>query len=207
MTHVVRVWLDDRPGAFAEVATAIGALGVDLVGFDILETGGGRAIDELFIELHGSSPSELTGALDALRGVDVEDVRPVRTSVTDPRLDALDAAGALVEAAGSRGLLETLVGAVLSDFDADWVCVLDRSSMTNVVASGPVPTPQWCVAFVAGAAETPEMEAPDVAWAAMSDEQSLVMGRENRPLRNRERRQLEALTRIAGLRHAQLLPG
>lgn len=57
MTHVVRVWLDDRPGAFAEVATAIAALGVDLVGIDILETGGGRAIDELAVELYGSSPT------------------------------------------------------------------------------------------------------------------------------------------------------
>src|SRR5487761_2532462 len=49
----MRVWLTDRPGAFARLATVISEIGGDLVGIDILERGEGRAIDELTIDLAG----------------------------------------------------------------------------------------------------------------------------------------------------------
>ena len=46
-TYVVRVWVPDRPGALGAIASRIGAVRGDLIGVDILERGGGRAIDEL----------------------------------------------------------------------------------------------------------------------------------------------------------------
>src|SRR5258708_2115710 len=53
-SFVVRVWLPDRPGALGAVASRIGSVRGDLTGIEILERGGGRAIDELIVEL----PSE-----------------------------------------------------------------------------------------------------------------------------------------------------
>ena len=50
-TYVVRVWVPDRPGALGQVASRIGAVRGDVVGIDILERGGGRAIDELVVML------------------------------------------------------------------------------------------------------------------------------------------------------------
>ena len=73
---VVRVWLADRPGSLGEVATKIGEVGGDLVGVDILERNGARAVDELTVELtDGCSAESLAEALSQLCGVEVEDLR------------------------------------------------------------------------------------------------------------------------------------
>ena len=81
-TFVVRVWVPDRPGALGAVASRIGAVRGDLVGIDILERGGGRAIDELTVEL----PSDelvplLIEEMSQVDGIDVEDVRPAADSL------------------------------------------------------------------------------------------------------------------------------
>ncbi|MEO7442016.1 MAG: hypothetical protein ABIW46_00620, partial [Acidimicrobiales bacterium] len=85
-TFVVRVWVPDRPGALGAVASRIGAVRGDLVGIDILERGGGRAIDELVVELPSA---ELVGLLvtemGQVDGVDVEDVRAATEAAHDPR--------------------------------------------------------------------------------------------------------------------------
>ena len=47
ITIVVRVWMPDRPGALGQVASRIGAVRGDVLAIEILEQGGGRAIDEL----------------------------------------------------------------------------------------------------------------------------------------------------------------
>lgn len=61
---VVRVWLADRPGSLGQLASKIGAVGGDLVGIDILERDGARAVDELTVELpDGFSPESLAAAL------------------------------------------------------------------------------------------------------------------------------------------------
>src|SRR3954465_5626771 len=94
----VRVWVPDRPGALGAVASRIGAVRGDLVGIDILETGAGRAIDELAVVLPEARLVPLLvqggGEVD---GVDVEEVRAVEGPLPDPRLDALETAAALVD--------------------------------------------------------------------------------------------------------------
>ncbi len=50
-THVIRAWLPDRPGALGAVASRIGAVRGDVIGIDILERSGGRALDELMVRL------------------------------------------------------------------------------------------------------------------------------------------------------------
>src|SRR5262252_6900189 len=95
---VVRVWLPDRPGALGAIASRIGAVRGDLVGIDILERGGGRAIDELVVSLPDASLVDLlVHEVTQVEGVDVEEVRPALDSLRDPRLDALETAAVLVE--------------------------------------------------------------------------------------------------------------
>ncbi len=55
----MRVRLLDRPGALGLVASRIGAVGGDIVSLDILERGGGEAVDEFVIELAGDELVDL----------------------------------------------------------------------------------------------------------------------------------------------------
>src|SRR3954453_2641500 len=124
-TFVVRVWVPDRPGALGAVASRIGAVRGDLVGIDILERGGGRAIDELMVEL----PSEdlvplLVNEVAQVDGVDVEDVRPAVADLRDARLDALETAAVLVEQDDVDELLSALASRAARDFAAEWAAVV-----------------------------------------------------------------------------------
>src|SRR5205814_2453805 len=116
----------------------------DLVGIDILETGGGRAIDELAVEL----PEErlvplLVQEVGQVDGVDVEEVRAVDGPLPDPRLDALETAAVLVAQTDVVDLLEALTAAAQRDFVADWAAVFDIDGGDVLVSSGDPPEPVW----------------------------------------------------------------
>jgi hypothetical protein len=223
-THVVRVWLPDRPGALGAVASRIGAVRGDLVGIDILERGGGRAIDELVVALPDDGlVSLLVHEMSEVDGVDVEDVRPVRDAVHDPRLDALETAAVLVEQSSAGALLDALVSHAASDFESGWAALVGDDPLPER-AVGPVPPAAWLRAFVAGSRamdgrrfttvdggatgtsrRPAEDEGPhDVAWAELREAGVvLVLGRD-RAWRTRERRQLAAVARIADHRWTEL---
>src|SRR5687768_17713320 len=77
-TYVIRVWLPDRPGALGAVASRIGAVRGDVVGIEILETGGGQAVDELVVRLPQAQLVELLVVeVEQVDGARVEEVRPV----------------------------------------------------------------------------------------------------------------------------------
>ena len=210
-TFVLRVWLPDRPGALGAVASRIGAVRGDLVGIDILETGGGRAIDELAVEL----PEErlvplLVHEVGQVDGVDVEEVRTVEGPLPDPRLDALETAAALVEQVHVVDLLEVLTCEAQRDFAADWAAVVELDSGAVVVGTGETPEPRWLAAFLVGStssttAANGDAGPEDVAFAILPAAGiALVLGREAKTFRARERRQLLALARVAGQRWAEL---
>src|ERR1700733_766193 len=209
-TFIVRVWVPDRPGALGAVASRIGAVRGDLVGIDILERGGGRAIDELVVDLPDAGLVDLlVSEVSQVDGVDVEDVRMAPAAATDPRLDALETAASLVAHAEVGSLLDALARRSLSDFQSDWVTVLDLESSSQIITVGAAPASSWLGAFVAGsrASADPGSEGgpDDVAWADV-DAAGLVvvLGRKGRPFRARERRQLTALARIVDHRWAEL---
>jgi hypothetical protein len=211
-TYVVRVWVPDRPGALGAVASRIGAVRGDLVGIDILERGGGRAIDELVVDLPRADLVPLLIAEVAeVDGVDVEDVRLVTESLGDARLDALETAALLVEQVNVSALFEALAGRSSRDFQSDWAAVVDLSAPTPVATVGAVPPAPWLEAFVAGsrvslAPRAADVGPDDVAWAEMEAANLVVvLGRRGRPFRARERRQLAALTRIANHRWVELV--
>ena len=202
---VVRVWLPDRPGALGAVASRIGAVRGDLVGIDILETGAGRAIDELVVSL----PSDdlvplLVKEMQEVEGVDVEDIRAVRGDLPDARVTPLESAAELLSQPDAASVCSALVDHVVRDFETDWAAVLGSGGDPGVLAgSGEVPSPSWLAAFVAGSGGTGSSDTgpDDVAWAPIShDGAALVIGRDGRPFRARERRQLNALAKIVGWR-------
>jgi len=209
-TFIVRVWLPDRPGALGAVASRIGAVRGDLVGIDILERGGGRAIDELVVELPRHDLVDLLVAeISQVDGADVEDVRPAPSASLDPRLDALETASSLVAHATVESLLEALARRSLSDFQSDWVAVVDLETLSPVVTVGAAPPPSWLGAFVTGSRASldpaPEGGPDDVAWADVDAARLVVvLGRKGRPFRARERRQLTALARIVDHRWIEL---
>jgi hypothetical protein len=210
-TYVLRVWVPDRPGALGSVASRIGAVRGDLVGIDILERGGGRAIDELVVDLPDAALVPLLlSEVGQVDGVDVEDIRPAPPSLADPRLDALETAALLVEQIDIDGLLLTLATHARHDFEADWGVVIDPGAQVPLAAVGSPPPTAWLAAFVSGSKSSVRVAAgecgpDDVAWASVdSADLAVVVGRRGRPFRARERRQLAALARVASSRWSEL---
>jgi hypothetical protein len=209
--YTLRVWVPDRPGALGAVASRIGAVRGDLIGIDILERGGGRAIDELVVDLPSDELVDLLVAeVSEVDGVDVEYVRRSSDALADPRLDALETAVDLVTQNSVDPLLYSLARSSLRDFQSDWATVFDPDGGERVASVGPAPPSAWIRAFLAGsraslAARPGEAAPDDVAWADL-DAAGLVLivGRKGRSFRIRERRQLSAVARIVDIRWAEL---
>lgn len=210
-TFLVRVWLPDRPGALGAVASRIGALRGDVVGIEILERGGGRAIDELVVQLPDATVMGLlVSEIAEVDGVDVEDVRPAPGAPADQRLDALDTAAVLVGATTQAALIGELVARAHEVFEAEWAAAVDTERALVAAAVGSSPPAAWLAAFVAGSRSSALVAAgdrgpDDAAWSALEGTAvAVVLGRRGRPFRARERRELSALARIAGLRAREL---
>lgn len=211
-SFVLRIWLADRPGALGAVASRIGAVGGDLVGIDILERGDGRAIDELTIDLPGKELIPLMLAkIGELDGVDVEDVRTVVAGMAHPLVDPLEIAADLLREQVVPALFEVLVNGAASAFSADWAAVVDPDGPVVLASSPDAPARAWLEAFVTGTRALAQesgaaASAVDVAWAGLEvSGLALLVGRDGRPFRARERRQLATLARVGDHRWHELV--
>jgi len=214
---VIRLWLADRPGSLGQIATRIGELGGDLLGIDILERDGARAVDELTVEVpDGYEPEDLAKALSQLPGVEVEDLRHRVSQAPFAGRDPLDTAVLLAESSGTVELSNVLVEGVCTAFACDWCALLDMGG-TEVIALvkvGNPPSAAWLGAFVAGAqaglslaiSEGAGLVGPrDVAWAPLDSSGLVVVaGRDGPPFRSRERRQLQQLCRVADAKWSEI---
>jgi hypothetical protein len=210
-TFVLRVWLPDRPGALGAVASRIGAVGADVIGIDILERGGGRAIDELIVDLPDPALVPLLlQEVTEVDGVDVEDIREATSAALDPRLDALETAAMLIGSPSSDSLLESLCEYAAATLSADWGVVLTLDDRVIESVRGNAPHAEWLAAFIDGSRASARLggdgAAPDdVVWAALANAGlALVLGRDGRPFRARERREVAALARIVDSRFRTL---
>lgn len=208
-TYIVRVWLPDRPGALGQVASRIGAVRGEIVGIDILERGGGRAIDELAVTLPSADADlvELMVAeVRAVDGVDVEEVRPVDGENHDPRADALETAAIIVGATDRADLLDAVVTHGRRCLGGAWAAIVQLDGGGVLAVDGDVPSEAWIVAFVEGSRATRAPEASergpdDVVWSPLpAANLAVVIGRHGSGFRARERRQVAALARIADTR-------
>lgn len=198
---LVRVWLPDRPGALGLVSARIGAVHGDIVGIDVLEQGGGIAVDEFAVVLPDPELVPLlVRELEQVDGTSVEEVRTV-ADFPDPRLDALETAATICTATSTDDLVTRLTGKLHSEFGATWAALLVGDDLRY--SSGPTPLADSLLALAAGTAASPmvtrgEAGPDDLAVAAIEEyNATLLLGRDGRPFRRRERAQLLALARIA----------
>ncbi len=209
-TYVVRLWLPDRPGALGQVASRIGSLRGDVVGIDILERGGGRAVDELVVDLpDGGLVDLLVSEIQQVDGVAVEDVRRVARERPDAGLEALGIAATLAEEAPAHRL-DRLCKELAALVDGEWVAALDVAAGTvlhDLSLTARLPDPSWLIAFVDGTRHLDHAAqasgAPgELAWGwldrpgAASTDLVVAVGRTVRPFHTRERQQIALLCRV-----------
>ena len=205
--YILRLWIPDRPGALGQVASRIGAVRAEIIGIDILERGGGKAVDELAVELPDDSLVDLlVSEIRAVDGVDVEEIRPVDGSNHDPRAEALETAAIIVGASARVDLLEAVVTHGRRLLGGTWAAVVEIDDGAVLAVDGDVPPAAWLAAFVAGSraaagSGASEGHLDDVVWAPLpATALALVIGRSSSGFRARERRQVAALARIADTR-------
>ncbi len=187
-TVVLRVWLPDRPGALGQVASRIGSVRGDVLGIEILESGGGRVVDELVIGLSDASLVDLLIAeVSAVDGVSVEHVRPIDGDRVDPDLLAL-ASGAEIAEADPADRLAVLCAAVARVADAEWAVVIRDKRVVH--SFGEPPELPWLLAFLDGSQHLRDANgAPsDLVWAHLPRSGvAVAAGRSERTVRERER--------------------
>ena len=197
-TVVMRVWLPDRPGALGQVASRIGAVKGDVLDIEILETGAGRAVDELVIALPDDGLVDLmVSEVHAIDGVSVEHVREINGEHNDGGLLALSLAAELAEAKPDQRL-DALMDAVVRITDADWVLV--ARGRETVAVRGDSPSADWLHSLLAGSRHLgdPHATASDLFWSDMPVSGLwLAAGRKERPVHVRERVRLDLFVRIA----------
>lgn len=191
--------MPDRPGALGQVASRIGAVRGDVLAIEILEQGGGRAIDELTVSLPDDSLLPLlTAEVDAVDGVSVESIRIVDPDRTDASLSALALGAAIAECPVSERL-DVMVHGVQRFSETDWVAVLRDGG--QIAAVGDVPDLGWLTAFLAGSEHLDGLDdsAPsDLLWATMTVSRLMVAaGRTGNPIHERERVRFSLLVRLA----------
>ena len=147
MSFLIRVQLPDRPGTLGAVASALGAIGADILSVDVVERGAGLAIDDLVVELpSGRLPDVLITAAESIEGVEVDAVRPY-AGVLDTHREL-----ELVEevAEDPRNGLAVFTEGVPKIIRAGWAVVVswDGSTARRLTSSSAAPesklqTPPW----------------------------------------------------------------
>lgn len=201
-TYVLRLWLPDRPGALGQVAGHIGAAEGDVTGIEILERGGGSAIDELTVTLPRPGMVErLIEEIRRVEGVAVEDVRRVAQERPDAAMAALAMAARLVTCDPYHRLRMFCVG-LRELVDGDWSVVLRDQEVEPLASNGPVPDVAWLTAFVHGSRhlQQPNESTPsDIVWVHIDAlRATAIAGRAGRPFHAREREQVELLGQVVG---------
>ncbi|WP_409329798.1 ACT domain-containing protein [Trujillonella humicola] len=140
MSYLLRLVVPDRPGILGAVATALGTAGVDIVSVDVLERGGGVAVDDIVIDLPPDRlPDSLITAARAVPGVQVESLRPFSGTLdTHRELELLEALSRAAEGTAVKLLAAELPRV----FTSGWAAVLtgDGGPCEALAASDAAPS-------------------------------------------------------------------
>ncbi|SHN79119.1 ACT domain-containing protein [Geodermatophilus obscurus] len=171
MSYLLRLVVPDRPGILGAVATALGEAGVDIVSVDVLERGGGVAVDDILVDLPtGRVPDSLITAARSVPGVQVESLRPFAGPLDMHReLELLEALARAAEDTAAKLLAAELPRV----FHSGWAVVLRGA--------------QRCPCEVLAASEAaPTFDEMTLPWLPMSAPQLLPSEAEWLPERWRE---------------------
>lgn len=204
--YILRIWLDDRPGALGAVASRIGAVKGDLVGIEILERGAGRVIDELIVELPNHELVDLmTREVQEVDGVDVESIDLEPNPDRDPRIDVIVTAAIAVEQSSIEQASTELASRICGDLLANWCVIYEVKMGFSLASFGECPGDSWLKAFVLGLLSNAEdmaaKQPSDLSVSLMSHAGiAIIVGRDGHPFRDLERVQLDSLARICDVR-------
>ncbi|MGY1746677.1 ACT domain-containing protein [Blastococcus sp. SYSU D00695] len=122
MSYLLRLVVPDRPGTLGAVATALGTAGIDIVSLDVLERGGGVAVDDIIVDLPPDRlPDSLITAARSVEGVQVESLRPYPGALdTHRELELLEALSRAAEGTAVKLLAAELPRV----FTSGWAAVL-----------------------------------------------------------------------------------
>jgi ACT domain-containing protein len=125
VSYLLRLVVPDRPGLFGAVATALGTAGIDIVSVDVLERGGGVAVDDIVVDLPPDRlPDSLITAAQTVPGVQVETLRPFAGPLdTHRELDLLEELARAAEGTAVKLLAVELPRV----FHSGWAAVLQAS--------------------------------------------------------------------------------
>jgi hypothetical protein len=125
VSYLLRLVVPDRPGLLGAVATALGTAGIDIVSVDVLERGGGVAVDDIVVDLPpGRLPDSLITAVRSVPGVEVETLRPFAGPLdTHRELDLLEALARI----GPDAAAKLLAAELPRVFHSGWAVVLSAS--------------------------------------------------------------------------------
>jgi len=149
VTYLLRVVLPDRPGTLGALASALGTEGADILSVDVVERGGGSAVDDLVVDMPSSRPPDvLITAAESVHGVVVESVRPFAGALDTTReLELVEAVAARPE----MGVI-LLAEGVPGLFRSAWALVTESTGAGAAVRR------------VASSVAAPETEAAELAW-------------------------------------------
>ena len=135
MSYLLRLVVPDRPGILGAVATALGEAGIDIVSVDVLERGGGVAVDDVVVDLpRNRLPDNLITVAQAVPGVQVESLRPFAGPLdTHRELELLEA----LARAGEGTAVKLLAAELPRVFHSGWAVVLsgDGDGACEVLAA------------------------------------------------------------------------
>jgi hypothetical protein len=149
VSYLLRIALPDRPGALGAVATALGAVGADILSVDVIERSPGQATDDIVVELPPDRLADsLVSAAATVPGVQVESIRPYAGQI-DPHREL--------------ELLENLAGHPADPYDvfADGVARIFRAGWALVLAE---PDGAGAADVVARGGAAPELDQLAAPW-------------------------------------------
>jgi hypothetical protein len=149
VSYLLRVILPDRPGALGALATALGAVGADILSLDVIDRVPGSAVDDVVVDLPPDRLADsLVSAAATVPGVRVDYIRPYAGQIDPHReLELLDSL-----ATQPAQPLAVLADGVTRIFRAGWALVLDvpAGEHATVLARGGaapeltcLPAPWW----------------------------------------------------------------
>ena len=106
-------------------------------------------------------------------------------------------------------LIDELLARLSFDYAAQWVAAFDMSNNVVIASKGAAPVQGWVDAYLKGVANVStgkRNEPSDVTLVLMRRSKvALLLGRPERPFRDLERAQLEAIARIGDVKLSSLI--